>query len=188
MPVYPGAPQILGHSLRRAKSALIDRAVEQAYQRLAQQQNELGAVESKLKEMRAAMDRHFRAFEAGTMPEDTCAPRLACLNEQANALQRRASELATQQDDEQPERTDAAELNALRSQLRATLDNGAPTQIKTILQALTDEIRVDGRDHIEPTFRVPAIRPPAGSMEPTDLKSNRSARVPGGRMSLDVAE
>jgi hypothetical protein len=47
---------------------------------------------------------------------------------------------------------------------------------------------VDARDQIEPTFRVPAVRIESGFMEPTDLKSNRSARLAGGRMSLDGDE
>jgi hypothetical protein len=52
---------------------------------------------------------------------------------------------------------------------------------------MIDAIRVGARDHIEPTFRVPAVRIDYGYMEPTDLKSNRSVRLPGGRMSLDEA-
>ena len=77
---------------------LIDRAITQAYERLTQrddeQQSELDGVQLKLAETRAAMDRYFRAFEAGTMPEDTCAPRIATLTEETKALERRASELA----------------------------------------------------------------------------------------------
>jgi hypothetical protein len=38
---------------------------------------------------------------------------------------------------------------------------------------MIDGIRVDARDHIEPTFRVLAVRIDCGYMEPTDLKSNR---------------
>ena len=48
-------------------------------------------------------------------------------------------------------------------------------------------IRIDARDHIEPTFRVPAVRIDYGYMEPTELRSNRSARLPDGRMALDDA-
>jgi hypothetical protein len=77
------------------------------------------------------MDRYFRAFEMGTMPEDTCAPRLAALSEQAKALEARAG---------------------------------------------------------EPTFLIPAVRPPSGSMEPTRLNANRFASLAGGRMSLDEAD
>jgi hypothetical protein len=61
------------------------------------------------------MDRYFCAFENGTMPEDTCAPRIATLNEQAKALEVRADELAALDDAEQPERTTDADLQALRN-------------------------------------------------------------------------
>jgi site-specific DNA recombinase len=75
---------------------LIDRAITQAYERATRidekQQSELAGVQDKLAETRAVMDRYFRAFEAGTMPEDTCAPRIASLSEQAKALETRASE------------------------------------------------------------------------------------------------
>jgi hypothetical protein len=47
------------------------------------------------------MDRYFHAFETSSMPEDTCAPRIAVLGEETKALQARASELAAQSD-EQP--------------------------------------------------------------------------------------
>jgi hypothetical protein len=121
------------------------------------------------------------------MPEDTCAPRIAALNEQAKALEVRAGELAALDDAEQPERTTDADLQALRNTLRVALDDGTPQRIKTILQDLTEEIRVDARDAIEPTFVLPAVRPPSGSMEPTEVNANHCARLPGGRMSLDDA-
>ena len=56
-----------------ARSADI-RAADPAHD---EQQSEQAAVQRKLTETRAAMDRYFRAFEDATMPEDTCAPRLA---------------------------------------------------------------------------------------------------------------
>ena len=52
---------------------------------------------------------------------------------------------------------------------------------------MIDQIPIHARN-IEPTFRVPAVRIDYGYMEPTDLKSNRCAQLPGGRMSLDAAE
>jgi site-specific DNA recombinase len=105
------------------------------------------------------LDRYFRAFEAGTMPEDTCAPRIASLSEQSKALENRISELTTQQDDdEQPERASAADLDALRGNLRAALNDSNPKRVKGVLQAMIDGIRVDARDQIEPIFRVPAVR------------------------------
>ncbi len=154
---------------------LIDRAITETYERLTQregeQQSELAAIQDKLTETRTALDRYFRAFESGTMPEDTCAPRIASLSEQAKALERRASELATQQDDdEQPERASAADLDSLRGHLRAALNDSNPKRVKGVLQTMIDGIRVDARDHIEPTFCVPAVRIESGYMELAGLE------------------
>jgi site-specific DNA recombinase len=153
---------------------LIDRAITETYERLTQregeQQSELAALQDKLTDTRAALDRYFHAFEAGTMPEDTCAPRIASLSEQANALERRASELATQHDDEQPERVSTADLDTLRGHLHTVLNDSNPKAVKNVLQAMIDGIRVDARDQIEPTFRVPAVRIESGYMEPAGIE------------------
>ncbi len=55
-----------------------------------------------------------RMSENGTMPEDTCAPRIAALSEQAKALEARASELASLSNSEPAERVSAADLDAIR--------------------------------------------------------------------------
>ena len=148
---------------------LTSSAIEETYQCLTQRDGEheaeLAAVKRKLAETQAAMDRYFRAFENGTMPEDTCAPRLAALNEQAKGLQARASELSVLDEAERPERATDDDLQALRNALRAALNNGTPRQIKAILQDLTEEVRIDARDAIEPTFSIPAVRPLSRTME-----------------------
>jgi site-specific DNA recombinase len=153
---------------------LIEDAITRAYERLTQrddeQQGQLAAVQCKLAQTRATLDRYFRAFEAGTMPEDTCAPRIAALNDQAKALESHASELAAHQDDEQPERASTAELDTLREALHAALKDSTPTRAKTVLHTMIDEIRVDARDHIEPTFRIPAVRVDYGYMELVGLE------------------
>lgn len=51
----------------------------------------------------------------------------------AKALEARAAELAAQQGAEQPERTTPADLDTLRRELRAVLENVTPVHAKTIL-------------------------------------------------------
>jgi hypothetical protein len=75
-----------------------------------------------------------------------------------------------------------ADLDALRGRLHAMLNDSNPS---AYFKAMIDGVRVDACDHIEPTFRVPTVRIESGYMELVDLKSNRVARLPGGRMSLD---
>ena len=146
-------------------TAALDHAYAQLAHRDGEHEDELSSVQRKLADARAAMDRYFQAFEHGTMPEDTCAPRIAALGEQTKALEARASELATLADSEPVQRISEADLDAIRQRVRAALDDGGPMRVKAILQELTDEIRIDGRDAIEPTFLVPAVRPPSGSMD-----------------------
>jgi site-specific DNA recombinase len=151
-------------------TAALDHAYAQLAHRDGEHEDELSSVQRKLADARAAMDRYFQAFEHGTMPEDTCAPRIAALGEQTKALEARASELATLADSEPVQRISEADLDAIRQRVRAALDDGGPMRVKAILQELTDEIRIDGRDAIEPTFLVPAVRPPSGSMEPAGIE------------------
>jgi hypothetical protein len=101
---------------------------------------------------------------------DTCAPRIHALSEQTKALEARASELATLADSEPVQCISETDLDTIRRRVRAALDDGGPVRVKAILQELADEIRIDGRDAIEPTFLIPAARPPAGSMEPTGIE------------------
>jgi len=145
-------------------AAALDHAHAQLAHRDGEHEDELTSVQRKLADARAAMDRYFQAFEHGTMPEDTCAPRIAALGEQTKALEARASELATLADSEPVQRISEADLDTIRQRVRAALDDGGPMRVKAILQELTDEIRIDSRDAIEPTFLVPAVRPPSGSM------------------------
>jgi hypothetical protein len=89
------------------------------------------------------MDRYFRALENGTMPEDTCAPRIAALSEHAKALEARATELALLSGSEPVQRVSAADLDAIRRRVRAALDDGGPMRVNTILQELAEEVRID---------------------------------------------
>jgi site-specific DNA recombinase len=167
---------------------LLASAIEHAYTQLTQRdgehEDELTGVQHKLTETRTAMDRYFQAFEHGTMPEDTCAPRIHALSEQTKALEARSSELATLADSEPVQRIGEADLDTIRQRVRAALDDGGPMRVKAILQELTDEIRVDGRDALEPTFLVPAVRPPSGSMEPGGIEPPTSC-LQSRRVSCD---
>ncbi len=169
-------------------AAALDHAYAQLAHRDGEHEDELSSVQRKLAEGRAAMDRYFQAFEHGTMPEDTCAPRIAALGEQTKALEGRASELATLADSEPVQRISEADLDTIRQRVRAALDDGGPMRVKAILQELTDEIRIDGRDAIEPTFLVPAVRPPSGSMELSGVLSNQNLQVRLRRIVKKLAD
>jgi len=159
---------------------LINEAIEETYARMTErtgeQTSEHEAVQRKLTETRAAMDRYFRAFDNATMPEDICAPRIAALGEQAKALEGRAAELAAAADDdtEQPERVTPADLDALRHELRAALEHNTAARAKTVLHS-HDRRNPRRRTRQDRTaFRVPAVREPCCSMGETALCANHA--------------
>lgn len=114
-------------------------------------------------------------------------PRIASLSEQAKALENRASELAAKAEDEQPERATAADLDALRGNLRAALNDSTPSRVKGVLQTMIDTIRVNARDQIEPTFRVPAVRIEGGYMALLGTYSNQELQGSLSRLAKKLA-
>lgn len=87
----------------------------------------------------------------------------------------RASELASLSDSEPAQRMSAADLDAIRGRVCAALDDGGPMRVKTVLQELTEEVRMDARDAVEPTFSIPAVRPLSRAMELEGLEPSTSA-------------
>jgi hypothetical protein len=63
------------------------------------------------------------------------------------------AELAALNDSKPAQRTTDADLDAIRRRVRAAPDDGGPMRVKVILQELTEEVRIDARDAIEPTFQ-----------------------------------
>jgi site-specific DNA recombinase len=139
---------------------LIDRAIA-AYaaasdDRRDQHQAELATVESQLAAKEAAIERYLRSFEAGAMPEHVCGPRVQELANQVAELRDRRAELhgllhnsavrRGPQDDQ---------LAAIRDTIYDIITHGTPQTRKALLQALVYEIKVAGRHHIQPYFRVP---------------------------------
>lgn len=74
-----------------------------------------------------------------------------------------------------------AGVGTLRNTLRAALKDTTPTRAKTVLQTMIDDIRVNARDHIEPTFRIPAVRVDNGYMGLLGCYSNPEVQ---GRLRL----
>jgi hypothetical protein len=50
------------------------------------------------------------------------------------------------------------------------IEGGDPPTRKALLQSLVDEIRVVSRAEIYPSFSLPAVRPPQGSVPPAGVE------------------
>jgi hypothetical protein len=110
-----------------------------------------------------ALDRYFRAFEAGTMPEDTCAT---------------------------PMTPDTAALNAVADRLDQVIETGDPDQAKALLRILIAQLRVNSRSEILPTYSVgaPVVCAQTSSVGIVGALSNPSVQEKLGQLSAKLGQ
>ena len=170
-----------------ARTDLIDAAIANAQSEATidrgQHTEELTAIDADLAKTNDAIDRYLTAFENGTMPEDTCAPRISELASKAKQLRQRREELQLLLQ-ETPEATepDPALCTRLHAHVRDALNTNNPGTTRQLIQALVHEVRVTGRHRVKPTFRVPtdnvAQAAGPGGLAGTTAATQRKVRPP----------
>ena len=155
------------------REPLVREAIAEAFAEIDAEQPqrtaELEQIDSDLRRTGESLDRYFRAFEEGTMPESACAPRIGELTERLRGLQARQEELAAEVPDEREPLTDD-DLALLQAEVREVIDGGDTPTRKALLASMVDEIRIVSRAEIYPSFSLPAVRPPSGSVPPAGFE------------------
>ena len=145
------------------REPMVREAISEAFAELEADQPkreaELERIDTERRRIGESLDRYFRAFEEGTMPESACAPRIGELSEKLRGLEARREELAAEEPAEREPLTDE-DLALLQAEVREVIEGGDPPTRKALLQSLVDEIRVVSRAEIYPSFSLPAVRPP----------------------------
>ncbi len=149
----------------------LTRALAGADSQQARLEAELAALDADIRKTEQAIDRYLTAFEAGTMPEAECGPRIKGLADKLGALRIRRSEL-TEAITSPAKTIDLVHVDELRTSLDTVLIDGNAEQTRTVLRALIHEIRVENRKQVYPVFRVPAdpVRTLAGVAVPTGFE------------------
>src|SRR5439155_17125896 len=111
-------------------------------------------LEAEISGNESAVQRYYNAFENGRLPETRVAGRV-------DALERRLTELRAKLEEvrDSAKSVEAPRKQAVRDAEEAVRDamlNGTPGQRKALLKELIVEVRVESRDSIIPTFRLPA--------------------------------
>ncbi|MGH9055769.1 MAG: recombinase zinc beta ribbon domain-containing protein [Acidimicrobiales bacterium] len=147
---------------------LLQRAASEAYTEATNEQPrleaELASTECQLRETSAAIDRYLRAFEAGTMSDTLCAPRIAELSERREELAARRNQLAAQVRGSAPQLPSADELRAIGRHLQKALSQGSPDVVKQLLDELIDRVDISADKHAQPYFWVPDEQRPGPSL------------------------
>lgn len=140
-------------------SELIDEAVREAQDRSEadrpQHAQQLEVVEGEFRKTEEATERYFRAFEAGSMPEAQCAPRLQALSEEIAELRCRKADLQQATDREPLPQPTADDLASIRDKVKEAIESDSAPERKGLLQALFAEVRVQNRSEIYPVFQLP---------------------------------
>ncbi len=150
------------------RSDLVEEAIQGVAQRHSQMRDqhvaERAVVRSELTTAEGSIERYLRAFEAGTMPESVCGPRLSELASTVAQLRHRESEL-TELCEAPQEGPTGEEISAMRTQIQHAFANGNPATKKSLVQSLVAEVRITGPRRVQPVFRVLTSMnaPPAAS-------------------------
>jgi hypothetical protein len=149
------------------REPLVREAISEAFAELDAEQPKREAEPERIDAERhrtsESLERYFRAFEEGSMPESACAPRIGELSEKLRGLEARREELAAEEPAEREPLTDE-DLALLQAQVREVIEGGDSPTRKALLQSLVDEVRVVSRAEIYPSFSLPTVRPPCGSV------------------------
>jgi site-specific DNA recombinase len=165
---------LIGAAVERWRSRAAEEAPDSALQ--------LRRLEAEITGTKSAVERYYSAFENGRLSELRFSSRV-------DALERRLTQLRAKRDELRDSTTsvEAPSKAAVRSAEEAVRDamlHGTPGQRKALLKELIVEVRVQSRNSIIPTFRLPStpVRVTEamvgrGGLEPL------SPREPGARRS-----
>jgi len=121
-------------------------------------EEQLVQVDGEIAKTEEGIERYLLAFEAKTLPEAQCGDRVRALSERLQELRHHRAELVVAVE-EDPAPVDA-DLDAVIPEITDLLaaDDDVPA-LKALLRVLIEEVRVEDRDAIYPTFRVPLRTP-----------------------------
>jgi site-specific DNA recombinase len=137
---------VISDVLARAKADVEKRRPEFA-QRLASIGAEIARAEH-------ALDRYYDAFEQGKLSPERCEERLTRLQARLDDLRAQEAELAIQAPHEAAHAATPADLAEIADVLETVCAEGDPRKAKALLNLLIDELRVNSRAEILPTYRL----------------------------------
>ncbi len=145
---------------------LVRQAISDAFLELDAERPKRGAeikrIDDEIKKTDQALERYFRAFEHGSMPEAACAPRITELTRKLDGLHARHDELAPDET-QAPEPLSEEDLHALRAHARQVIETGDPPARKALLQA--------------PRRRHPRLQPPRDLPDILFARGSTTVRV-----------
>jgi exonuclease VII small subunit len=138
----------------------------------------LASISAEIARAEQALDRYYEAFEQGKLSAERCDKRLSRLQARLEDLRAQEAELAPPSPREPGHAPTPADLTAVADQLKHVLAEGEPQNAKALLRLTIQELRVDGRAQIHPTYKVvtPAV---CATSEKSGASRTRTGDLPG---------
>jgi len=114
----------------------------------------LASIGAEITRAEQALERYYEAFEQGKLSPERCEDRLTRLQARLDDLHAQQAELALAAPDEATHAATPALVAEVADLLESVLDDGDPQKAKALLRLLIDELRVNGRAEILPTYRL----------------------------------
>jgi len=160
-------------------------ATAEAEKRRPELEQRLASIAAEITRAEQALERYYEAFEQGKLSPERCEDRLTRLQARLDDLRAQEAELSLQAPDEATHALTAALVAEVADHLESVVDEGDPQKAKALLRLLIDELRVNSRSEILPTYRLvtPEVcamseKVEAAGIEPAE-DSDRSASGAG---------
>jgi site-specific DNA recombinase len=126
----------------------------------------LASIAAEITRGEQALERYYEAFEQGTLSPERCDQRLVRLQTRLDDLHAQHAELSLSTPHDPGHALTPADLAAIADQLEHVIAEAEPQKVKALLRLLIEELRVDGRAQIQPTYRLatPAVCATSGKV------------------------
>ncbi len=114
----------------------------------------LASIRAEIARAEQALERYYEAFEQGKLSPERCDERLTRLQARIEDLRAQQAELELSSPHEAGRGPTPADLAAVADQLELVIADGEPQKTKALLRLLIQELRVDARAQIQPTYRL----------------------------------
>ena len=138
--------QVIGDALTRASA--------DAEKRRPAFEHRLASIGAEIVRAEQALERYYEAFEQGKLTAERCEDRLVRLQARLDDLHAQEAELSLSAPHEAAHAPTTADLAEIANVLEAVATEGDPQKAKALLRLLIEELRVNSRAEILPTYRL----------------------------------
>jgi site-specific DNA recombinase len=132
----------------------LTKATVEAEKRQPELEQRLASITAEISRAEQALDRYYEAFEQGTLSAERCEQRLTRLQSRLDDVRAQQTELSLQAPHEPTHAPTPADLAEVANHLEHVIAQADPQRAKALLRLLIEELRVNSRTEIQPTYRL----------------------------------